>query len=244
VGWRDDPKKLIDALVESRWIDRDQFHRLVIHDWPEHVQDWIKRKVQRIQKKKNYDEIQWLVLTPFVVDASTPVNARQRPSTPVMTSQSPLTDNLLGNNDLTRHDAINPHAGGLGEVKLGQAKSSSGTQVLKPGKDSAPAKNGNSSHAIWKRDTTLLPFVEAYTLTGKALTDYDWAEAWQEWRVLSIEQKLAAVAGVHARIAAGLCVEPEFVMLPKNFIKKREWERAITKRKTASRDELEAYWQS
>lgn len=33
VGWLGNASCLIDALVESRWLDRCEVHRLVIHDW-------------------------------------------------------------------------------------------------------------------------------------------------------------------------------------------------------------------
>jgi hypothetical protein len=34
---------LIDALVESRWIDRHDEYRLVIHDWPDHCEQSVKK---------------------------------------------------------------------------------------------------------------------------------------------------------------------------------------------------------
>lgn len=38
-------KALIDALVESRWLDRCAEHRFHLHDWPEHCEYEIFRKV-------------------------------------------------------------------------------------------------------------------------------------------------------------------------------------------------------
>lgn len=35
--WEDDPSSLINALVETHWLDRDDEFRLVIHDWSEHA---------------------------------------------------------------------------------------------------------------------------------------------------------------------------------------------------------------
>jgi len=48
IGWTGDAAQLIDALVESTWLDRvDTPQRLWIHDWMEHadhgVQTWLKR---------------------------------------------------------------------------------------------------------------------------------------------------------------------------------------------------------
>lgn len=46
VGWEREPGLLIDALVASHWLDTDQSHRLIIHDWPEHAFDWIRKRVR------------------------------------------------------------------------------------------------------------------------------------------------------------------------------------------------------
>jgi hypothetical protein len=35
--WEGDPGTLINALVETRWIDQDDDFRLIIHDWSEHA---------------------------------------------------------------------------------------------------------------------------------------------------------------------------------------------------------------
>ena len=113
-----------------------------------------------------------------------------------------------------------------------------------PERESEGKQSGSKNGHGWKSDKSIEPFLAAYTETGKSLTDYDWSEAWHEWRVLDFEQRLAAVDGVRARITAGLCAEPEFVMLPKNFLKKREWTRAIAKRKVSSSEELREYWNS
>jgi hypothetical protein len=37
-----DPEKLVDALVECKWLDRSDKHRLIVHDWHEHAPSWIK----------------------------------------------------------------------------------------------------------------------------------------------------------------------------------------------------------
>lgn len=41
------PKELVDALVESGWIDRCQENRLVVHDWSEHAPRWVHAKLSR-----------------------------------------------------------------------------------------------------------------------------------------------------------------------------------------------------
>lgn len=47
IDWARDPKPLIDALVDSGWLDRCETHRLVIHDWHTHCTDALKKRVQR-----------------------------------------------------------------------------------------------------------------------------------------------------------------------------------------------------
>lgn len=47
VEWTGEPGALIDALVKSKWIDRDSAHRLLVHDWPEHADKATKNALLR-----------------------------------------------------------------------------------------------------------------------------------------------------------------------------------------------------
>jgi len=42
-----DAEKLISALVETSWLERNSKHRLVIHDWPDHADQAVKKKLSR-----------------------------------------------------------------------------------------------------------------------------------------------------------------------------------------------------
>lgn len=42
-----DADSLVEALVATRWIDKDKKHRLIIHDWHEHCEEWIKKRCSR-----------------------------------------------------------------------------------------------------------------------------------------------------------------------------------------------------
>lgn len=42
-----DAVKVIAALVDAQWLCGDARHRLVIHDWPEHMEQRVKHKLQR-----------------------------------------------------------------------------------------------------------------------------------------------------------------------------------------------------
>jgi len=43
LGWRDEPEKLIEALVGVGFLERREPCRLFVHDWPEHCQDNVHR---------------------------------------------------------------------------------------------------------------------------------------------------------------------------------------------------------
>jgi hypothetical protein len=61
LGWRGDAQKLLSALVECGWLDRDNAHRLLIHDWQDHAD----QTVQRVVAKRNLK-----MLAPCYDDAS------------------------------------------------------------------------------------------------------------------------------------------------------------------------------
>lgn len=48
--WSGDPDSLIDILVECRWIDRSDEHRLLIHDWSDHLPMWLQGNLKRHKK--------------------------------------------------------------------------------------------------------------------------------------------------------------------------------------------------
>lgn len=45
--WRGEPGDLIQALVDARWLDRCSQHRLVIHDWADHLPEFLQKRVDR-----------------------------------------------------------------------------------------------------------------------------------------------------------------------------------------------------
>lgn len=49
MDYRGDEAKLIEALVSSGWVDRDPQDRLLIHDWWDHADDHVHRRVARLQ---------------------------------------------------------------------------------------------------------------------------------------------------------------------------------------------------
>ena len=47
-GWGGDSAHFIEALVASGWLDRNDDHRLVMHDWPDHTESWVRAKLARL----------------------------------------------------------------------------------------------------------------------------------------------------------------------------------------------------
>jgi hypothetical protein len=45
--WTRDPHEFVVALTEAGWLDENQVHRLVVHDWHTHCPDYVKKKVKR-----------------------------------------------------------------------------------------------------------------------------------------------------------------------------------------------------
>lgn len=46
-GWDKEPQLFIDALVKVRLLDRDDEHRLLVHDWAEHAERYVALKLER-----------------------------------------------------------------------------------------------------------------------------------------------------------------------------------------------------
>jgi hypothetical protein len=51
VDWRGDTSKLISVLIQTGWLDVNEEHRLVIHDWPQHCEQYVERKLERCGQK-------------------------------------------------------------------------------------------------------------------------------------------------------------------------------------------------
>lgn len=88
----DDPSTvLINALVESRWLDRCRCHGLRIHDWPDHAD----QTVQRVLAKRNQRFLE----------------CYDDPSTVLASSKMPLPK--ANTNTSTVSDPTDPHSSSL-----------------------------------------------------------------------------------------------------------------------------------
>jgi hypothetical protein len=47
VHWHGAAGRLVAALIESRWVDRNPIHRLVVHDWEHHADDAVRKRLTR-----------------------------------------------------------------------------------------------------------------------------------------------------------------------------------------------------
>lgn len=59
--WEGDPGELVEAMVETGWLDHDPVQRLVVHDWLDHAPEFIKERVrkrdQRGRRRKPEDSV-------------------------------------------------------------------------------------------------------------------------------------------------------------------------------------------
>jgi hypothetical protein len=46
IGWTDNPERLIEALVQARWLERSAEHRLIVHDWHDHADDSVRKTLR------------------------------------------------------------------------------------------------------------------------------------------------------------------------------------------------------
>lgn len=89
LDWGGRKGKLIDALVEAGWLDRHTERRLLVHDWLDHAEKSVHRRLDRETKRTQSDTPK---VTPIngVTDAKieTPVRAGAPPALAVTYSHS------------------------------------------------------------------------------------------------------------------------------------------------------------
>lgn len=47
IEWDGDAMELVDALVQTGWLDRDPTHRLLIHDWEKECEAWLRGNFEK-----------------------------------------------------------------------------------------------------------------------------------------------------------------------------------------------------
>ena len=49
-GWAGDPDEFVEALLRNGWLDRHPEHGLVVHDWSDHADGAVRKKLQRARE--------------------------------------------------------------------------------------------------------------------------------------------------------------------------------------------------
>ncbi len=47
IGWREDPERLVEVLIQCRLLDASDDHRIIVHDWSEHAEDGVHSRLAR-----------------------------------------------------------------------------------------------------------------------------------------------------------------------------------------------------
>jgi hypothetical protein len=48
IAWNGSEEKLVEALINAKWFDKDPTYRLIVHDWHEHCDDSVHMRLARI----------------------------------------------------------------------------------------------------------------------------------------------------------------------------------------------------
>jgi hypothetical protein len=210
MDWSGKPGKLIEALVQSRWLDRvpeggargisTDTHqevvtdsgptRLVVHDWHEHADDSVRKRLARAG-------LEFLSLTAKV------------------TGHCPQPSQTSADNVRLPKPLPEPKPEPEPEAKAAAVLSFPPT---------SPS---------WEMDDTYTPFVEAWREvareTGKPLIPEDFQDAHFRWGRLDFQQKLQATHGVRERLRVGEwgpATDPKFIPLPGKYLEK-EYKRPV-----------------
>lgn len=46
--WTGNPAAFVAALVDAHWLDESEDHRLIVHDWAHHCEEWVVKKLDRM----------------------------------------------------------------------------------------------------------------------------------------------------------------------------------------------------
>jgi len=86
-SWDGEASVLVRALVDSRWLDENADHRLLVHDWPDHCERWVKAKL--VKMGKWFVEAYAVGSTVRTVVGSADATAPRDPTQPIQTNPNP-----------------------------------------------------------------------------------------------------------------------------------------------------------
>ena len=181
IDYRGDERELVNTLIETGWLDRCAKRRLIVHDWHEHADDAVKKRVQRAVE---IGEENFYLPVPFV------------PTCP---------DNGGQNGKMSGH--VPPKRP---NVPPKRANGSLPEPEPEPGSLPAPepSRERDTSNpnrvSVLKTDDTWQHFQQAAAECDMLASDVEIVRLSSvTWPRLSIEQKLLAVEAVKRRKASG-----------------------------------------
>ena len=69
--WPGEPEIFIKALVNSGYLEETEEHRLIVHDWEEHAQSWVRAKLKKLGLEFIHKDIQENLLIEGTTEGST-----------------------------------------------------------------------------------------------------------------------------------------------------------------------------
>lgn len=84
-GWQDDADRFIDSLVSVGFLDENDEHRLLVHDWKEHCPNWVHAKLKKKGKSILSADLRGDLRTPSTLppEATTSLATPSQEKTPL-----------------------------------------------------------------------------------------------------------------------------------------------------------------
>lgn len=212
IDYRGDPDELVTALIDCEWLEVHQIHRLLIHDWAEHADDAVKKRVARSGIGFCNPDVRF--------------GGQRRTTADNGGHVSPSADNgsLEGKN------------GGLA-VKSGSLPEPEPVPVPEPVPGAAVIpfrKIKGIEPSTWEY------FRSEYERSGLPLNEFDWVSAMQELAQTDVDDltmRDKVIPALQAVLPEWIeTKDKKYIKLPKNWIKERAWTRA-----SKARDSPAAY---
>jgi hypothetical protein len=227
IDYHEDEHAMIAALVETGWLDRNNQHRLVVHDWPDHADDGIHMKLARgkqffIRQDAHGETI-------LQAPKLSRLEARERD---IIRGFYSNTENITSRAYAVRTDIETVRT----DSKSVRTKQRSVREALpRPSLDPAStlsSSNGSytdlhthTSSEMHASESGWETFTEAFLGTGRNTTAADLTNCKLEWDKLPLVDRIACVAGIRRDIEHGKYSGPTFWPKPRKYIHEREWTR-------------------
>lgn len=241
IDYHQDERRMITALVETGWLDRNNQHRLVVHDWPDHADDGIHMKLARA--KQFFIRQDATGETILEAPKLSRLESRERDSIRAFYVQAVnITSRALA----VRTDVETVRT----DVKSVRTKQRSVHEALpRPFLDpaSTPPLQPNSVNGSYTdlhthtsaeesaQTSGWETFLEAWNLNGRNTTGADLTNAKTEWDKIPLADQLACVSGIRRDLTHSKYSASSYWPKPRKYIHEREWEREPDAPKSASK---------